>query len=427
MARSLFIHTFGCQMNESDSQRMRESLGDQGWVAADTAAEADLILLNTSAIREKAEQKMYSALGRYREQKSHRGALIGVAGCVAQQEKGRILGARPLPWICRSGSRQPGSALPRIDAQLEHERKPIVQTGWMDSTAYLFPRADPEASRGKVSAFVTAMKGCDNVCSFCVVPHTRAVARRARPYAEIVAEIHALCQVGVREVTLIDQNVNSFARERCDFPSLLHRVGAIPGLARLRFTTSHPHDFSDALLRCFSRSEGGVGVLCPHLHLPVQCGSDEVLRRMRRDYTVAEYEARISSLRELAPQVALTSDIIVGFPGETDADFEQTLALVERIRYENLFSFVYSSRPHTAARLREREWGVVPEEIKIERLERLQGLQRRISAGHMAAVVRSLRSKCWWRAHLEPIPNVALATRPTTGPSISPEMHRWER
>ena len=380
MAKSVYIHTFGCQMNESDSARMREALAREAWVTAEGPEAADLILLNTCAIREKAEQKLFSALGRYREEKDARGALIGVAGCVAQQEKGRILDRAPYVDFVLGPDNL--AALPGIVRQLEADRRPVVQTDWMDSSAYLFPRADPEAARGRVTAFVTAMKGCDNVCSFCVVPHTRG-RELSRPYTEIVAEVAALTEVGVREVTLIGQNVNSFSGG-CGFPELLRRVAAVPGLSRLRFTTSHPHDFSPALAECYAPAPLGEPKLMPHLHLPVQCGSDTVLARMRRDYSVAAYEAKIAAFRALAPAAALTSDIIVGFPGETDADFEGTLALVERTQFDNLFSFVYSSRPKTTARFKEQEWGLVPEPMKIARLERLQALQRGIATRKMA-------------------------------------------
>jgi len=383
--KSLFLHTFGCQMNESDSQRMRESLARDAWQAVEKPEQADLILLNTCAIREKAEQKLFSALGRYVEHKRSRGAFIGVTGCVAQQEKGKIL--KRAPYVDFVLGPDNLSALPGIVRELEAEthRKPVVQTGWMDSSSYVFPRADPEASRGKVTAFVTAMKGCDNVCSFCVVPHTRG-RELSRPYPEIVQEVADLVAVGVREVTLIGQNVNSFSGG-CSFPDLLRRVAAVPDLWRLRFTTSHPHDFSPELRDCYRPAPDGEPKLMPHLHLPVQCGSDKVLERMRRDYTVATYEERIADFRRVAPDVALTSDVIVGFPGETEEDFEGTLALVERVRFDNLFSFVYSSRPHTTARLKEKEWGEVPEPVRVARLQRLQAVQRRIAGEHMASTV----------------------------------------
>jgi tRNA-2-methylthio-N6-dimethylallyladenosine synthase len=383
MARALYIHTFGCQMNESDSRRMAESLVATGWTAVENAEQADLILLNTCAIRERAEQKMYSALGRYRDQKDARGALIGVAGCVAQQEKANIL--KRAPYVDFVLGPDNLAALPGLVDELDSGHRGLVRTDWMDGEAYLFPRADPEAARGQATAFVTAMKGCDNVCSFCVVPRTRG-RELSRPYPEVVREVADLCAVGVREVTLIGQNVNSY-QGGCDFPTLLRRVGAVPGLLRLRFTTSHPQDCSAGLLECFAPPPRGVDALCAHFHLPVQSGSDRVLERMRRRYTVVEYLAKIDALRAIAPHVALTTDIIVGFPGETEEDFEATLDLVQRVRFENIYGFAYSSRPHTAARLREREWGIVPEEIKAERLQRLLTLQRSATGARMAELL----------------------------------------
>ena len=379
MAKKVYIHTFGCQMNESDSLRMLESLVTDGWAATGDSAQADLILLNTCAIREKAEQKLFSALGRYREAKTSRGTLLGVAGCVAQQEKGKLLERAPYVDFVLGPDNL--AALPELVRSARQGSIPRVETDWMDSEAYVFPRADPEQSRGRVTAFVTAMKGCDNVCSFCVVPHTRG-RELSRPYAEVVREVADLVDVGVREVTLIGQNVNSFSGG-CDFPSLLRRVSEVPGLLRLRFTTSHPHDFGDDLIRCYAELPN----LCPHLHLPVQSGSDTVLKRMRRDYTAAGYAAKIAALRAAAPRVALTSDIIVGFPGETEDDFEATLRLVERVGYDNLYSFLYSSRPHTTARLKEVEWGEVPHAIQLQRLDRLQEMQRRVSSAIMASAI----------------------------------------
>jgi tRNA-2-methylthio-N6-dimethylallyladenosine synthase len=373
--RAVYIHTFGCQMNESDSLRMLESLEGEGWSQTERPDDADLILLNTCAIREKAEQKLFSALGRYREHRDARGTLIGVAGCVAQQEKGRLL--KRAPYVDFVLGPDNLAALPELVAQCRAPGGRRQATDWMDSSAYVFPQASVAPGRGAVTAFVTAMKGCDNVCSFCVVPHTRG-REMSRPYPELIGEVDGLVRAGIREVTLIGQNVNSYAGG-CDFPSLIRRVASVPGIRRIRFTTSHPHDFGEGLIRCFAE----LPELCPHLHLPVQSGSNSVLERMRRDYQVAGYEAKIAALRVAAPDIALTSDIIVGFPGETEQDFEGTLALVERIRFDQLFSFVYSSRPHTSARLREEEWGLVPEEVKVARLERLQARQREISGARM--------------------------------------------
>jgi len=380
-ARKVFVHTFGCQMNASDSDRMVELLGRHAFARAETPEDADLILLNTCAVREKAEQKLLSALGRYREVKARRGALIAVSGCVAQQEKDRLLARVPYVDFVFGPDN-----IGRLPEMLERAsaRERFAETGWMDSEEYVFPRADPEAARGRVTAFVTAMKGCDNVCAFCIVPHTRG-REVSRPFPDVVAECAALAEVGVREVTLIGQNVNSYAGG-CHFAELLRRVAAVPGIARIRFTTSHPHDLSDALVDVF-RDEPKV---MPHFHLPVQSGSDAVLVRMRRDYSVAAYLERFDRLSAARPGIAVTTDFIVGFPGETDADFEASLALLERARFEQSFSFLFSPRPHTIANLRlgsAPEWTEVPRDVAVARLERLQAVQRRIAVEKLAATL----------------------------------------
>jgi tRNA-2-methylthio-N6-dimethylallyladenosine synthase len=377
--RGVFVHTFGCQMNESDSDRMVELLGRHAFARVASPEDADLILLNTCAVREKAEQKLLSALGRYREVKARRGALIAVSGCVAQQEKDRLL--KRVPYVDFVFGPDNIGKLPGMLARAEG-RERFAETGWMDSEEYVFPRADPEAARGRTTAFVTAMKGCDNVCAFCIVPHTRG-REVSRAYPDVVAECAALAEVGVREVTLIGQNVNSYAGG-CSFAELLRRVAAVPGIARIRFTTSHPHDLSDALVEVF-RDEPRV---MPHFHLPVQSGSDAVLARMRRDYGVAQYLERFEALSAARPGIAITTDFIVGFPGETDEDFDASLALLERARFEQSFSFLFSPRPHTVAALRMNgapEWTEVPRDVAVERLERLQAAQRRIAAEILAA------------------------------------------
>jgi tRNA-2-methylthio-N6-dimethylallyladenosine synthase len=378
-ARKVFVHTFGCQMNESDSDRMVELLGRHAFSRVASAEEADLILLNTCAVREKAEQKLLSALGRYREVKARRGALIAVAGCIAQQEKERLL--RRVPYIDFVFGPDNLARLPEMLSRAA-ARERFSETGWMATEEYVFPCADPEAARGRATAFVTAMKGCDNVCAFCIVPHTRG-REVSRAAADVLAECAALAAVGVREVTLIGQNVNSYAGG-CSFADLLRRVAALPGVARVRFTTSHPHDLSPALVEAF-RDEPKV---MPHFHLPVQSGSDAVLARMRRDYGVAEYLARFESLRAARPGIAITTDFIVGFPGETEADFEASLALLERARFDQSFSFVFSPRPHTVAAVRMGTgpgWDEVPHDVAVARLERLLEVQRRIAAEALQA------------------------------------------
>ncbi|QQR41302.1 tRNA (N6-isopentenyl adenosine(37)-C2)-methylthiotransferase MiaB [Myxococcus xanthus] len=376
-----FIHTFGCQMNVNDSLRMSEVLSQMSYAPTPVPDNADLIILNTCSIREKAEDKMLSALGRYKPVKASRGALIGVGGCVAQQEKDKLL--KKVPYLDFVFGPDNIARLPDIIGRVSAERERVVETAFVNSEEYVFPRADPETSRGKVTEFVTVMKGCDNVCSFCIVPHTRG-REVSRAFPDVLVEVADLAKVGVREVTLIGQNVNSYAGG-ISFAQLLLRTAEVPGIERVRFTTSHPHDLSDELIEAFRVQPK----ITPHFHLPVQCGSDRILKMMRRDYTVVQYLERLAKLREARPGIAVTTDIIVGFPGETEEEFEMTMQLTEQVRYDNQFSFVYSPRPKTGAALREKDWGSVPHEVKIARLERLQKLQRRISGEITAALVGS--------------------------------------
>lgn len=378
--RRFFIHTFGCQMNEADSSRMAESLQRAGWTRAESVEQAELILLNTCAVRDKAEQKVLSALGRYRPLKGEgRRVLIGVTGCVAQAQKQALL--KKVPYVDLVVGPDGIPRLAELVQRALEERERVCETTFVDSEHYLFPRADPESARGKVSEFVTVMKGCDHVCSYCIVPHVRG-RELSRPVAEVLAEVCALASAGVREVTLIGQNVNSY-RGGSSFAQLLSKVQEVEGVARIRFTTSNPHDLPDELVDAF----GTMPKLMPHLHLPVQSGSDRILEKMRRGHTVAHYFERVDRLREACPSVALTTDLIVGFPGETAEDFEATMALVERARFDNVYSFVYSPRPHTAAAIHEEEWGHVPHALKVERLERLQARAREISLGFAQARV----------------------------------------
>jgi tRNA-2-methylthio-N6-dimethylallyladenosine synthase len=374
-----FIHTFGCQMNVNDTLRMGEVLASLHYTATPAAENADLIILNTCSIREKAEEKMLSALGRYRQVKMQRGALIGVGGCVAQQEKDKIL--KRVPYVDFVFGPDAIAKLPEMLKRVTEDRARVTETAFVDSEEYVFPTANPETSRGKATEFVTVMKGCDNVCAFCVVPHTRG-REVSRAFPEVLQEVASLASVGVREVTLIGQNVNSY-QGGISFADLLLRVAQVPGIARVRFTTSHPHDLSDELVEAF-RIEPKIA---PHFHLPVQSGCDTVLKRMRRDYTIVEYLGRLTNLRAARPGIAVTTDIIVGYPGESEDDFLQTMQLTETVRYDGQFSFIFSPRPKTAAGMREEEWGAVPHEVKVERLERLQTLQRRISQELSATVV----------------------------------------
>ncbi len=377
--KRVFIHTFGCQMNVNDTLRMSEALASMQYSPTPTAENADLIILNTCSIREKAEDKMLSALGRYRQVKLQRGALIGVGGCVAQQEKNRIL--ERVPYVDFVFGPDAIQKLPEIIGRVEADRVRVVETAWVDSESYVFPRADPNTSRGKATEFITVMKGCDNVCSFCVVPHTRG-REVSRPFTEVLNEAASLTTVGVREVTLVGQNVNSYAGG-ISFAQLLLRTAQVPGIERVRFTTSHPQDLSDELIEAF-RIEPKI---MSHFHLPVQSGSNEVLERMRRHYTIAQYLGQLEKLRAARPDIAVTTDIIVGFPGETDDDFEKTYQLAEQVRYAGQFSFIYSPRPKTGASMREAEWGAVAHDVKITRLERLNAMQKKLSVEFNAKYV----------------------------------------
>lgn len=379
MTKRYFIHTFGCQMNVNDTNRMGEALAQVSYAPTPVADNADLIILNTCSIREKAEDKMLSALGRYRQVKLQRGALIGVGGCVAQQEKQKILDR--VPYVDFVFGPDAIGKLPDILKRIEQDRVRVVETAWVDSETYVFPQADPGTSLGKATEFVTVMKGCDNVCAFCVVPHTRG-REVSRPFDEVLREVASLTTVGVREVTLVGQNVNSY-RGGISFAQLLRRTAQVPGVERVRFTTSHPHDLSDELVEAFFVEPK----IMPHFHLPVQSGSNEVLVRMKRDYSIAEYKDRLARLRAARPGIAVTTDIIVGYPGETDADFESTYRLCEEVRYDGQFAFVYSPRPKTIAGMKEDEWGPVPHEVKVARLDRLNSLQKRISTEDMLQLV----------------------------------------
>ncbi len=303
--------------------------------------------------------------------KLQRGALIGVGGCVAQQEKQKILDK--VPYVDFVFGPDAIGRLPDIVGRVEQDQVRVVETAWVDSEDYVFPRADPKSSLGRCTEFVTVMKGCDNVCSFCVVPHTRG-REVSRPFTEVLNEVAALTTVGVREVTLVGQNVNSYLGG-VSFAQLLLRCAQVPGIERVRFTTSHPHDLSDELIDAF-RVEPK---LMPHFHLPVQSGSLPVLKRMKRDYTIEDYLERLGRLREARPGIAVTTDIIVGFPGETEEDFEKTWELCRQVEYDGQFAFVYSPRPRTVAGIKEAEWGVVPHEVKVKRLERLNALQKQVS------------------------------------------------
>jgi tRNA-2-methylthio-N6-dimethylallyladenosine synthase len=373
MSKKLYIQTYGCQMNQYDSDRIAQVMARQGYDQTDRIDAADLILLNTCSVREKAEQKVYSALGRWKEFKEFRdGVIIGVGGCVAQQEGEDLL--RRIPHLDLVFGTHNIHKLPEMVEQVQADHGRPVEIAFYRDPAYMEDAGGTTRVHG-AKAFVTVMQGCNKVCSFCIVPHVRG-RELSRPSAKILGEIELLAQQGVIEVMLLGQNVNSYGKltsGELSFAELLGRIDAINGLERIRFTTSHPQDLSPDLTAAFDE----LDKLCEHLHLPVQSGADTVLARMRRGYTREEYLNRIQRLRERCPNVALSTDIIVGFPGETNAEFAQTLELLEELEYDEIFSFAYSPRPQTvSAKLYADD---IPQNTKKERLTKVQMLQRGVS------------------------------------------------
>lgn len=373
--RKVFVKTYGCQMNVYDSQRMADSLAAEGYVATDTPEDADLVLLNTCHIREKASEKLYSALGRLRKMKNAREAngkemTIGVAGCVAQAEGQEIL--RRAPSVDLVIGPQTYHRLPNALSRVRGGEK-VVETEYAleDKFEHLpAPTREQTRKRG-VSAFLTVQEGCDKFCTFCVVPYTRG-SEVSRSVSQIVAEAERLADSGVRELTLLGQNVNAWHGVGDDgrewgLGELLFRLARIPGIARLRYTTSHPRDMDDALIA----AHRDLRQLMPYLHLPVQSGSDRILKAMNRRHKADEYLRLIERIRKARPDLALSGDFIVGFPGETDQDFEDTMQLVREVNYAQAYSFKYSPRPGTpGAELDDH----VEEAVKDERLQRLQAL-----------------------------------------------------
>ncbi|MGX5849437.1 tRNA (N6-isopentenyl adenosine(37)-C2)-methylthiotransferase MiaB [Mesorhizobium sp. PL10] len=374
-AKKVFVKTYGCQMNVYDSQRMTDALAADGYTATDVIAEADLVLLNTCHIREKAAEKVYSELGRIRDMKAERAAagremLIGVAGCVAQAEGAEII--RRSPAVDLVIGPQTYHRLPDVLARARGGEK-IVETEYAieDKFEHLPQPKRAEVIKRGVTAFLTVQEGCDKFCTFCVVPYTRG-SEVSRPVAQIVAEAERLADAGVREVTLLGQNVNAWHGKGEDgtewgLGRLLFRLAEIPGLARLRYTTSHPRDMDDELIA----AHRDLPALMPYLHLPVQSGSDRILKAMNRRHTARDYLALLERIRAARGDIALSGDFIVGFPGETEEDFEATMELVRQVNYASAFSFKYSPRPGTpGAEMPDH----VPEAVKDERLQRLQAL-----------------------------------------------------
>jgi tRNA-2-methylthio-N6-dimethylallyladenosine synthase len=365
-AKRLFIKSYGCQMNVYDSERMADVLRPLGYALTERSEEADLVILNTCHIRERATEKVFSELGRAKAVKQERAAcgqatLIAVAGCVAQAQGAEII--RRQPAVDLVIGPQSYHRLPEMIARAHRSAGERLATDFEADAKF---DALPERAACGVSAFLTVQEGCDRFCTFCVVPYTRG-AEYSRPPEDILVEARALAAGGVREITLLGQNVNAYASGDVDLAGLIRRLATIPGLARIRYTTSHPADMADDLIA----AHGDVPALMPYLHLPVQSGSDRVLRAMNRAHTTASYKATIERLRAARPDLALSSDFIVGFPGETEADFEATLDLVRDVRFASAFSFKYSRRPGTPAAAMA---GQVDEAVKTERLARLQTL-----------------------------------------------------
>ncbi|MCC5880888.1 MAG: tRNA (N6-isopentenyl adenosine(37)-C2)-methylthiotransferase MiaB [Idiomarina sp.] len=370
MSKKVFVKTWGCQMNEYDSDKMVDLMGaTQGYVPTDTAEDADLILLNTCSIREKAQEKVFHQLGRWKLLKNDKPDLIiGVGGCVASQEGAHI--RERAPFVDLVFGPQTLHRLPEMIKQIQGGEKSVIDISFPEIEK--FDRL-PDPKADGASAFVSIMEGCSKYCTFCVVPYTRG-EEVSRPVDDVLYEIAQLAEQGVREVNLLGQNVNAFRGPNhdgtiCSFAELLHLVASIDGIDRIRYTTSHPVEFTDDIITAYE----SIPELVDHLHLPVQSGSDRVLALMKRGHTAIEYKSQIRKLRKVRPNIAMSSDFIIGFPGETDADFEKTMDLIQAVDFDLSFSFIYSARPGTPA-------ADLPDDVSDDAKKlRLQLLQQRIN------------------------------------------------
>ena len=385
--KKVFIRTFGCQMNEYDSDKMADVLrATEGYEPTTDVEQADLILFNTCSVREKAQEKVFSDLGRVKHLKK-KGVLIGVGGCVASQEGAAIIDRAP--YVDLVFGPQTLHRLPQMIEARRSERRPQVDISFPEIEK--FDHLPPARVEG-ASAFVSIMEGCSKYCSYCVVPYTRG-EEVSRPFDDVLTEVAGLAEQGVKEVTLLGQNVNAYrgtmghSPEIADFALLLDYVADIPGIERLRYTTSHPKEFTPRLIEAYAR----LPQLVNHLHLPVQHGSDRILSVMKRGYTALEYKSTIRRLRAVRPGISLSSDFIVGFPGETDEDFGKMMELVEDVGFDSSFSFVFSKRPGTPAAALPDD---TPQALKLKRLQQLQAAievnVRRISASRVGTVQRIL-------------------------------------
>jgi tRNA-2-methylthio-N6-dimethylallyladenosine synthase len=387
MSKKVFIKTFGCQMNEYDSDKMADVLGAaQGYEPTDDVEQADLILFNTCSVREKAQEKVFSDLGRVQHLKK-KGVKIGVGGCVASQEGAEII--RRAPYVDVVFGPQTLHRLPELLAARDAQKRPQVDISFPEIEK--FDHLPPAKVEG-ASAFVSIMEGCSKYCSYCVVPYTRGEEVH-RPFEDVLVEVAGLADQGVKEVTLLGQNVNAYrasmggTSEMADFATLIEYVADIPGIERIRYTTSHPNEFTPSLIAVYDK----VPKLVSHLHLPVQHGSDRILMAMKRGYTAMEYKSTVRKLRAIRPDISMSSDFIVGFPGETEDDFAKMMKLIDDIGFDNSFSFIFSPRPGTpAANLPDD----TPHEVKLRRLQELQAAIetsiRDISARRVGTVQRIL-------------------------------------
>jgi len=379
MTTRYYIETYGCQMNVADSELMAGVLREKGHTRVDDPARADVLIVNTCAIRDHAEQRVLGRIGQLNRHKLERpGVRLGVAGCVAKELGQDLLDrATHVDFVVGPDSYR---HLPAILGRV-NEGERVVHDRFDRSENY----EDLEPFRlERASAWVTIMRGCDKFCSYCIVPFTRG-REKCRPLASVVAEVSRAVDRGALEVTLLGQNVNSYRDGDRDFPDLLAAVAEVPGLERVRFTTSHPWDFTRKLVDTIATHDS----VANHVHLPVQSGSDRILERMRREHTAAWYLERIGMLREVIPECAISTDMIVGFPGESGDDFEATFELMKRVRYNSAYVFVYSPRPHTPAA--EIEDGAVPREVAVDRLERINELQRSISTRYLLGRVGTVQ------------------------------------
>jgi tRNA-2-methylthio-N6-dimethylallyladenosine synthase len=377
--KRVYIQTFGCQMNDQDSGKMLRLLEGEGYRGTDRAEDADVILINTCSVREKPEQKVRSLLGRFRPIKEKGdGVVLGVTGCFAQQAGGDLLRQFPYLDLVMGPDAIPRLPALLLDVQLHKAR--TLATEQLDRQDYPFTNDLVLRDGRTVTAFVTIQKGCDNLCSFCIVPFTRG-REVSRSADEVVAEVQRLTDRGVREVTLLGQNVNSYGVKKTaepPFHELLARVAGVAGIERVRFTTSNPWDLAPGLVELFASEPK----LCSYFHLPVQSGSDSELKRMRRRHTRAEYIELVGRLRAARPDLAFSTDIIAGFPGQTEAEHQETLSLLEEVQYDFIYSFKYSRRPHTPAMRLEDD---VETPVKKRRLADVQGMQKLITRDRMLA------------------------------------------